>query len=78
MVNTNLITLYSKWLAITANLKTSSNQVSLITSYKVDTGSDFNLMPLQIYTKLFPRVTKEQLVANTNKNVQLKCTTKQQ
>ena len=31
--------------------------------YKVDTGSDGNIMPLDIYKKLFPEITNEQLVA---------------
>ena len=29
--------------------------------YKVDTGSDGNIMPLNIFTKLFPRPTMDQL-----------------
>ena len=50
----------------------SSNQVSVILSYKVDTGSDHNIMPLHLYKKIFPRATKEQLAATKNKNVQPK------
>ena len=34
MVNINLIIFNSKWLVITANLKTSSSQVSIIMLYK--------------------------------------------
>ena len=41
-------------------------------SYKVDTGSDGNIMPLHFYKMLFPRATIEQLAAAKNKNVQLK------
>ena len=41
-------------------------------------GSDGNIMPLHLYQKLFPRETKDQLVATKNKNVQLKCKTKQE
>ena len=32
-------------------------------SYKVDTGSDGNIMPFNIFTKLFPSTTADQLVA---------------
>ena len=43
-VNINLIIFNSKWLAVTVNLKTSSNQVSAVICYYVDTGSDGNIM----------------------------------
>ena len=39
--------------------------------YKVDTGSDGNIMPLHIYKKLFPKITNKQLVATKNKNILL-------
>ena len=71
MVNINSIIFNSKWLVITANLKTSLNQVSIIVPYKVDTGSDENIMPLHLYKRLFPRATKEQLATTKNKNIQL-------
>ena len=58
MVNINSIIFNSKWLVITANLKTSSNQVSILVPYKVDTGSDGNIMPLHLYKRLFPSATK--------------------
>ena len=72
MVNINSITFNSKWSAITANLKMTSNQVSVIISYNIDTGSDGNIMPLHLCKKLFPKATVEHLVATKNKNVQLK------
>ena len=72
IVNINSIIFNSKWSVITANLKTLSKQVSIIAPYKVDTGSDGNIMPLHIYIRLFPRETKEQLVATKSKNIQLK------
>ena len=40
-------------MVITANLKTLSNQVRIIVPYKVDTGSDGNIMPLHIYKNYF-------------------------
>ena len=47
---------------IIANLKTSSNKVTIMVPYKVDMGSDGNIIPFQIFTKLFPSATKDQLV----------------
>ena len=46
-----------------AKLKTSAGINNLMVPYKVDTGSDGNIMPLHIYKKLFPRITSEQLAA---------------
>ena len=55
-----------------------ANKSSIIVPYKVDTGSNGNIMSLHIYKTLFPRVNSEQLVATKNRNVQLKHITKQQ
>ena len=55
---------------MTSDLKTSSNQVRIIIPYKVDTGSDGNVMHLHIYKELFPRAIKEQLAVTRNKNIQ--------
>ena len=52
-----------------ANLKTSSDQTRITESYKKETSSDGNIIPLHIYKKLFPRATEEQLVAMRNTNV---------
>ena len=40
--------------------------------YKVDKGSDGNIMPLHIYKKLFPNITNDQLVVTKKNNIQLK------
>ena len=52
--------------------KISAGINNLIVPYKVDTGSDGNIMPLHIYKKLFPRITSEQLVATKHESIQLK------
>ena len=70
-VNIKFIIFNNKWSVITADLKTSSNQVSIMVSYKVDTGSDGKIMPLHLYKRLFPRVIKEHLTATKNKNIKL-------
>ena len=66
-VNINSINFNSKCSLITANLETLSNQVNIIIPYKVDIGSDGNIVPLHIYKKLFPRATKELLLMRWNK-----------
>ena len=71
-VNIISIIFISNQLVITANLNSSSNQVSIIVPYKVDTFSAGKIIPLHLYKILFPRATKEQLAATTNKNIQLK------
>ena len=40
--------------------------------YKIDMGSDNNIMPLHIYKKLFPKITNELLATTRNKNILLK------
>ena len=77
VVDINLFIFNSKWLAITTNLKTSSNQVSVVISYKEDMGSCCNIMSLHLHKKYFLG-TKEQLETTKNKNIQLKPTMKQQ
>ena len=72
MVNINSISFNSKCYILIANLETSSNQGRITIQYKITMGSDGNRMPLQVYKKLFPRKTKEQLMATRNKNIQLK------
>ena len=51
-VNINSI-IFSKWSVITANIKASSNKVSIIVPYKADTGSDGNIMPIYLYKTFF-------------------------
>ena len=57
---------------LTANLKTSAGQSSIMVPYKIDTGSNGNIMPLHMYKKLFPNITNKQLATTKNKNVLLK------
>ena len=71
IVNFNSINFNCNYSLIIANLETSSNTVLSMVSYKVDTGSDGNIMPLYIYKKVFPRETIEQLAAGQNTNIKL-------
>ena len=59
MVNINLVSFNSNHSVIIANLKTSSNKATIVVPYKVDMGSDGNIMPFNIFTKLF--LTQQQI-----------------
>ena len=48
---------------IIAKLKTRRSQNSAIIQHKVDTSSDGNIMPYHIFKILYPRVSKELLIA---------------
>ena len=47
-------------------------QNSISVPYKIDTGSNGNIMPLHIFKKLFPGVTNVWLVETINKHILLK------
>ena len=46
---------------LTAKLEMCEGDSKIIVLYKVDRGSDGNIMPWYIYKKLFPRVTEAEL-----------------
>ena len=52
---------------LTAKLETFADNNNMAIPYKIDTGSDGNIMPWYIFKKLFPGVTDSQL-AKTIKN----------
>ena len=61
-----------------ANSKSKNNiKVVIRVSYKVDTDSHGNIMPVHICKTLFPRAAKEQFAATRNTNAQLKHITEQ-
>ena len=55
-----------------ANLKMAAGHNKIVVAYKMDTGSDDNIIPFRVYKKLFPNITKEQLPETRNKRVTLK------
>ena len=65
MVNINSVSFNSNsnHSTIIASLKTSPNKVTSALPYKVDMGSDGNIMLFNIFTKLFPNTTADQLAA---------------
>ena len=56
-------------------LKASSNKAVITVPYKVDMGSDRNIMPFYIYKKVFPMAKMEQLAATKHTKIKLKCIT---
>ena len=63
MVNIYSVSFNSNHSTIIANLKTSSNRATIVMAYKGDMGSDGNIMPFNIFTKLFPSTTADQQAA---------------
>ena len=70
MVNINSIRFNSNHSTIIANLKASWNKVVITVSYKIDTGNNGNIMPFNMYKKLFTRATVEQLAATKDKKTE--------
>ena len=48
----------------------ASNKITIL--YKIDTGSDSNIMPWYIFKKLFPRVTEAELAKTGKNHIQVK------
>ena len=72
MVSINSVHFNKNCSILTANLKTSVGKNSISVPYKIDMGSDRNIMPLHIFKKLFPGVTNEQIADTINKCILLK------
>ena len=56
MVSINSVYMNKKWLMLTVKLETHAGDNKITIPYKIDTGSDGNIMPWYIFKKLFPRV----------------------
>ena len=69
MVSIYFITFNSKEIVMVAKLKTSSSQNCTMIPYKINTGSDVNLMPIHRFKFVFPRVTNEHLVTTKRKEL---------
>ena len=63
IANINLISFNSNHSVILSKLKTSSKQATITVPYKVDMGCDGNIMPFNIFKKLFPNTTEYRLAA---------------
>ena len=67
LVNVNSIHLNKNCSVIPANLKMSAGLNNVIVPYKVDIGSNGNIMPLHMYKKLFLKITSGKLAATKRK-----------
>ena len=68
-VNMNSIYFNKNCSVLTANLKMSAGPNNVMVPYKVDIGSDGNIMPLLIYKNFFPKITNEQLATTKKKTI---------
>ena len=57
---------------ITAHLKMQVGNTTMEIPYKIDTGSEGNIMPLYIFKKLFKNMPDEQLKGSIRSNIKLK------
>ena len=61
MVSINSVYMNKNWLMLTAKLEMCTGDNKITIPYKIDTGSDGNIMHWYIFKKLFPRVTEAEL-----------------
>ena len=61
IVSINSVYINKKWSSIMAKLQMQAGKTSLEVSYKIDTGSEGNIMLLYIFQKLFANIGKDQL-----------------
>ena len=71
-VGINLVYLNNKQLLITAQLEMQVDENTIKIPYKIDTGSEDNLMPLYIFKKLCGDRSVEQLKRFIRNNIKLK------
>ena len=71
-VSLNLVYLNNKQLLITADLEMQVIKNTVKIPYKIDTGSEGNLMPLYIFKKLCGHWSMEQLKRSIENNIKLK------
>ena len=71
-VSINSVYLNRNQLLITAQLEMQVGKTTLEVPYKIDTGSEGNLMPLYIFKRLFKNMSEEQLKGSVKGNIKLK------
>ena len=57
-------------LTVKLDMHTDNNKITIL--YKIDAGSDGNIMPWYIFKKLFPIVTEAELTKTIKNNIKLK------
>ena len=70
-VSINSVHMNKNFSVLTVKLEMCTGD-KLTVPYKIDTGSDGNIMPWYIFKKLFPRVTEAELIKNIKKHIKLK------
>ena len=61
IVSINSVYINRKQSSIMAKLEMQAGKVALEIPYKIDTGSEGNIIPLYIFQKLFANIGKDQL-----------------
>ena len=72
MVSINSVYMIKNQSMLTAKLDTYTGDNKITIPYKIDTGSDGNIMPWYIFKKLFPRVTEAELAKTIKNHIKLK------
>ena len=71
-VSINSIYLSRNQSLITAHLQMQVGKTATEIPYKIDTGSEGNIMPLYIFKKLFKNMPEEQVKGSIKSNIKLK------
>ena len=71
-VSINSVYLNRNWSFITAQLEMQVGKTTLEVPYKIDTGSEGNLMPFYIFKRVFKNMLEEQLKGSIKGNIKLK------
>ena len=67
LVNINSIQFNKNQYVLTASSKMSTGQSNIMVLYKIDTGSNGNILSLHVYKQLFPSIKNDQLATAQNK-----------
>ena len=72
MVSINSVCFTKNYSMLTTKLEMYIGNKNMVIQYKIDIGSDGNIMPWYIFKNLFPRVIKSQLVKTIKNHIKLK------
>ena len=72
MVVINSVCMNKSQSMLTAKLHVYTGDNNVIIPYKIDTGSDGNIMPWYIFKKWFARVTEAELTKTIKNHIKLK------
>ena len=72
MVSIDSVCINKNQSLLTVELKTHAGNNKIIVPYKIDTGSKGNIMPWQIFKRLFKNVTEAELKKTIKRHIKLK------